>query len=250
MSTKYLLFSLQLGCHVATLFWLLSIPSLSSIAIVLLMFFLSGCLGMTVTYHRLLTHRSWHAPKWFEYLGTLLATIGCTGSSLAWTAAHRQHHANADKIGDPHSPQTMGYVNAQWTSMFSPIDIMKSPVIKSRFHRAVHKHYFSIIVFYVTSIYLVGGSVLSWFFVPACVLWNMGSAINTICHTPKLGYRNFDVKDASSNNLVLGYLMWGEGWHNNHHAHARNPNFGIKWWEYDIGYQLIKLLEQNAKRRH
>jgi stearoyl-CoA desaturase (delta-9 desaturase) len=234
------LFLIQLIAHIFTIFWIFSIPTLSSILIVLFVYFLTGCLGMSMTYHRLLTHKSWKSPKWFEYLGTVLGTLGCTGSSISWTATHRVHHTKTDKIGDPHSPSILGYVKAQWLSMYSPVDIKRSPVISSKFHQWMHRYYFLVIFLYILLIFLLGGSIISWFFVPACILWNAGSLINTVCHTTALGYRNFSTPDQSSNNPLLGICMWGEGWHNNHHKNQTNPNFSTKWWEIDISYLIIK----------
>ena len=82
---------------------------------------------------------------------------------------------------------------------------------------------------------------------PAMILWNAGSFINTLTHM--FGYRNFKTTDNSTNIPVLGILMWGEGWHNNHHANPNNPSFKHNWWEFDIGGWFIKLLEKEPKRK-
>jgi stearoyl-CoA desaturase (delta-9 desaturase) len=70
----------------------------------------------------------------------------------------------------------------------------------------------------------------------------MGSFVNTINH--KYGYRNIKTSDNSVNNIILGYLSSGEGWHNNHHATPSNPKFGKKWWEFDLGYYIIRAIKQ------
>jgi len=247
--TPRTLFAFQLVAHVATIYWLLQGPSLADLGVVFFIYFLTGCLGMSVCYHRWLTHRSFSAPRIFEYLFTLFATLGLTGSSLSWTAAHRQHHARADKFGDPHSPWIMGFIEAQWGSMFSPIDIKRSPVFRSRFHRFMHRNYLSINIVYGAGLLFFGGwnaMAIGWL-VPACVLWNAGSLINTVCHTPWLGYKVDHPRsnlDLSVNNFVLGILMFGEGWHNNHHLYQRSPNIGRRWYEIDIGYYVIKLIRK------
>ena len=232
--------------HIATIYWLYEYSSWANFGLVFFMYFLTGCLGMTMTYHRLLTHRSWKAPKWFEYLGTFLGTIGLTGSSMSWTAAHRKHHSSADKQGDPHSPVILGYIKAQWWSMFSPINIARSPVLRDRFHVFFHRYYFHINLVYGLILFMLGGiyALLTFWLVPACVLWNAGSIINTVCHTKWLGYRRYNVPDYSTNNIVMGVLMWGEGWHNNHHRFQGRPNIGEAWYEIDIGWYLIKLLRK------
>jgi fatty-acid desaturase len=234
----------QILAHVSTIYYVFTYLTFSTFFIVFGMYFLTGCIGMSVTYHRLLTHRSFQCNKWFEYIGTLCATIGLTGSSLSWTAAHRKHHSRADKEGDPHSPIILGYFKAQWLSMFSNINVAKSPVIGDKFHRFLHRHYLNINIAYGLSLYLIGGlwATLTFWLVPACILWNAGSLINTVCHTPWLGYRNYKVQDNSINNPILGILMWGEGWHNNHHRFQNKPNIGEHWWEIDFGYYIIKLI--------
>jgi fatty-acid desaturase len=82
---------------------------------------------------------------------------------------------------------------------------------------------------------------ISAYLFPAAILWNMGSFINTFTHM--FGYRNYNSNDYSTNITWLGYLMFGEGWHNNHHAKPNNWNFKLKWWEFDLGAWFIKKLE-------
>ena len=205
----------------------------------------TGCLGMSMTYHRLLSHRSWQPPFWFEAVGTWLGTIGLTGSSLAWSSIHRQHHIYADRKGDPHSPHVWPTLAAHYLSMFPTPrlryakDLMRNPI-----HRFAHRRYWLINGMYATLVSIALGPfglVYAYLF-PAALLWNAGSAINTINHL--YGYRNHDTKDQSKNNFALGYLAWGEGWHNNHHASPSRAAFGEKWWEFDLGGCAIKLLNR------
>jgi fatty-acid desaturase len=239
------LFALQLIAHVLAIIWLFSDPSLTDFLLVFLVYFFTGGVGMSVTYHRLLTHKSFKTSKFFEYFGTLCATLGLTGSSITWTATHRMHHASADKEGDPHSPVVHGYTWAQFLSMFSPIIIRRSPVLLDKGHQLFHKYYLHINLLWALFLFAVGGTwaLMTLYIVPAVVLWNAGSLINTVCHTSFLGYRRYNVPDRSTNNPVLGLLMWGEGWHNNHHRFQSRPNIGERWWEIDIGYQIIKLIK-------
>jgi len=237
---------LQSISHIAFVYWVFNNPSFEQIIIVFLMYFIMGCLGMSITYHRLLTHKSFQTSKFWEYLGTLCATIGMTGSSLSWTAAHRQHHVYADKSKDPHSPFCLGYIKAQWLSMFSHIDIKRSPLIKSNFHKFIHRNYIYINLIYGLMLYLMGGIdyILIFWLVPACILWNAGSLINTVCHTRYLGYRRYKTNDNSINNPLLGIFMWGEGWHNNHHRFQSRANIGETFFEIDIGYYIICLIRK------
>lgn len=207
-------------------------------------YFLTGCLGMTMTYHRLLSHRAWKAPRWFEYVGTLLGAYGLTGSPIAWVAIHREHHRFTDREGDPHSPKMEPWWKAQWFSMFAPVGIRYvADLLKSPFQRTVHDFYFV-----GHAAILTVGMALSplWtaalYLAPAAILWNAGSAIVTLNHMH--GYRSRETKDNSRNNLLTGYVVWGEGWHNHHHADPRNPRFGQRWWEIDVGWLLIRMLSR------
>jgi len=89
-------------------------------------------------------------------------------------------------------------------------------------------------------------AVMYAYLVPSLLVWHGGSLINSLNHSP-MGYRNYDTKDLSVNNFVSGILVSGEGWHNNHHAQPGNPQFGHKWWEFDLGWQIIKLIRLDKK---
>lgn len=245
--TALKLFIIQLIYHMLAIWWVfMEGLAIYDVGLIFLVYFFTGCIGMTVTYHRLLTHKSFKSSKIFEIFGTLCGTVGMTGSSLSWTAAHRHHHVRADKQGDPHSPQVLGYIRAQYLSMFSAIELKRSPVIRSKIHRFIHRYYIPINLTWVTLLFMIWGiwGVMTLCIIPAVVLWNAGSLINTICHTRWLGYRQYNVPDNSVNNHVLGLFMWGEGWHNNHHRFQSRANIGERWWEIDIGYWIILLVRR------
>jgi stearoyl-CoA desaturase (delta-9 desaturase) len=210
----------------------------------LTIYFFTGCFGMTMTYHRLLSHKSWRAPRWFEIFGTLCATYGLTGSSIAWVAIHREHHHHTDDKEDPHSPHHKGFINVQWFSMFEkPNPRYSAHLLRDQLHVLIHKWYVLIHICILSLLlYISPGVAISCYLAPAALLWNFGSAINTLTHM--IGYRNYNTKDNSTNIWWLGYLMWGEGWHNNHHNQPNNPSFKKKWWELDVGHALICLIRQ------
>jgi fatty-acid desaturase len=249
--TPISLFIAQLTSHLAAVYWFTAYFNWPDFGLVWFVYFLTGCLGVTCVYHRLLTHRSYQCTSWFEHAGTLFATLGLVGSSLSWTASHRLHHAKADKIGDPHSPKVLGFVRAQWLSMFSPTDIRRSPVLGSRFHLWCHKNYWTINLSYTVFLYFLGGfnCVMIFHLVPAAILWNAGSLVNTVCHTRWLGSRPNKTNDNSVNNFVLGPIVWGEGWHNNHHADQRDWRIGRCWWQIDAGSIIIKMVKNNEKSK-
>jgi stearoyl-CoA desaturase (delta-9 desaturase) len=212
-------------------------------------YFLTGSIGMSGTFHRLLSHKSYQAPKWWEYLGTVLASIGGTGSSIAWCAVHREHHRFTDTDRDPHSPHTKGFLKVQFFSMFHQPNVRYVPdLLRSNFHINMHKFYWLVHVVYAACCYLMDpfAVVYAWL-IPSLFLWHAGSSINTFSHT--LGWQDYETKDTSTNHPVLGLLMWGEGWHNNHHAFPADYRFGKKWWQIDVTRYLIELvrIRQNEK---
>lgn len=237
------LFLFQAVCHLAVILLLVT-GQWYHWAIVFFVYFLTGCLGITVTFHRLLSHKSWISPKWFHVVGTLLGTYGLIGSSIGWIAAHRQHHRYTDTALDAHSPVIDGFVKTQWLSMFKDIRIQYagSALLRSRLHAFLHRHYFKIhATIFIFWLLIDPMLLLSAYLVPAAVLWNAGSLVNTLNHT--MGYRQYETADNSYNFLPTGYLVWGEGWHNNHHNRPQNARFGERLWELDIGYIIILFLQ-------
>ncbi len=208
------------------------------------LYFFFATIGGTVTYHRLLSHRSFECPKWFEYFGTIIGCIGGSGSSLAWVAIHREHHRFTDQEKDPHSPLFKSIFRVQFLSMMEePNPRYVLDLLRSKFHYKMHQYYWMPNLIYIAFLYWLDPfAVIYAYFVPTLFVWHAGSFINSVNHT--LGYKNFETKDNSKNNLVTGYLISGEGWHNNHHAKASDPQFGKKWWEFDLGWQIIKLVRK------
>lgn len=235
------LFLFQLIAHLGLVYQIIFGNNFSWI-LTFIVYFFTGCIGMSITYHRLLSHKSWNAPKWFPYIGTLFGSWGLTGTSISWVAIHREHHRFTDTDKDPHSPQFKNFFKVQFLSMFDKPNIRYVPdLLKSKFHTFLHKHYFKGHLIILVSLGLINFDLLiSLYLAPAAILWNAGSFINTINHL--IGYKNFKTNDKSKNNIMTGFLVWGEGWHNNHHAYPQSFNFGKKWWEFDISSLIIKLL--------
>lgn len=242
MKTPHFLFFSQLCSHLGLLYlifygvwwqWLVCIS----------VYFFTGCLGMSITYHRLLSHRSWRAPLWFKRIGVLLGTLGMTGSALAWVAVHRQHHSSPDASHDPHSPNIFPWWKVQFFSMYYRPNLRYvKDLLKDKFIVFCHRKYFFIHVSYILTLVLISPEALSYcYLAPAAILWHGGSLINTVGH--KWGYRNYPLPDESVNNPILGVFMWGEGWHNNHHAKPYKKSFKTKWWEFDVSAHIISLLE-------
>jgi len=198
----------------------------------LFVYFLNGCLGMTMTYHRLLSHKSWNCPKFLERLFVLFATIGMTGPAISWVAVHRKHHAFTDTEKDPHSPKHKGWFWCHYLSMFAKVEVKYAAhLLRDPFYNWQHKHYFTINAVYAAALLLLLGPfalVYAWL-VPACILWNGGSSIVSISHRD--GHTHSDPP--------LWFFTWGEGYHIKHHEDPNANRFG-KW---DLGGYLISKLE-------
>lgn len=245
MKEKYYLLIFQIIAHLSLIVSIF-IFSFTDWIIVALIYFLTGCLGVSITYHRYLSHKSWNAPKWWIYIGSVFGFWGLVGSPLAWSNNHIAHHKYVDTINDPHSPIIMPWWKVQWLSMITSMDRLRfSNRNVNPFQIFLHKNYFKIHMGIMISMIILFGIHYTFvlYLVPAAVLWNMSSLINTLNHLKRFGYRNFDTKDSSTNNLITGFLAWGEGWHNNHHAYPGKADFGKKWFEFDLSYYIIRLLD-------
>lgn len=245
MNKKLQLFLLQVVCHVA-LIWAIFNFSALEWATSFFIYFLTGCLGVSVTLHRYYSHKGFEFKfKWLERLCAFFAFYGVIGDPIAWVNNHRHHHRMTDTIEDPHSPQVHGFWKVQYGSMFTSYDKLRyvPNMIRDNYLVRLHKYYY---IFHWTFMAVLIG--ISWklaavmYLVPAAILWNAGSFINTLGHM--LGYRNHVTNDSSVNNPILGYLVWGEGWHNNHHNSPASAKFGEKWWEFDISHYVIKAISK------
>ena len=245
INKKLQLFLLQLVCHIALVWAVFSFTAVDWFWSFFVYFF-TGCFGVTVTLHRYYSHKSFKfkndlVRKFFVFC----SVWGVVGDPIAWVNNHRQHHRLTDKPGDPHSPQILGFVQAQWLSMFhGQTNLRMVPdLIRDKFLVYIHQHYFKLHwTLMIVGLLFVPKIALVCYLVPAAILWNFGSLVNTINHM--YGYRTYETTDNSTNNFLMGYLVWGEGWHNNHHGNPASKHFSNKWWEFDIGYQVVKMVEE------
>lgn len=235
------LFIFQIITHLSVI-PMIMYSNLNHYLIAWLVFFFTGSLGMSGTFHRLLSHRSYEAPKWWEYFGTVCATLGGTGSSIGWCAVHREHHRFTDTERDPHSPMHQPWWKIQFFSMFHVPHVRYVPdLLRSQFHVNMHKYYWLVHAFYALACYTIDpfAIVYAWLF-PSFILWHAGSSINTLSHT--VGWQDYKTKDTSTNHWLTGIFVWGEGWHNNHHATPAQMRFGEKWYQIDITHYVLRLL--------
>jgi stearoyl-CoA desaturase (delta-9 desaturase) len=210
-----------IGTIVATIVYGVSTDAL---LLILLGYFLYGCLGIVVTYHRQLTHDSYKTNPLLTKLFSILGCFAGTGSPLAWVAIHINHHLKSDKPDDPHSPLYKGikifsldYVN----EVNNDTKWRMRKLVTNTFQQFLHRYYFAIIALYSTVLFMIGGFWLMVFFhwTPALITGLMSNVVNYVGHKPNWlgGYRSYSLNDQSSNNWLWSIPSWGEAWHNNHH---------------------------------
>ena len=214
--------------------------------VAIFVYFLNGCLGMTMTYHRLLSHKAWSCPKWLERLFTLFAGIGMTGSAISWVSIHRAHHRFSDTEKDPHSPKFLGYKLFGFEHMKSEennkMEIFLVKDLMTKEHLFIHKWYTAIILAFALVFALLNLELFyfAWA-VPAFAIQLSQSNFNYFGHM--MGYRNFETKDDSRNNPWLFPILLGEAWHNNHHAKPSNFSTTEKKTEIDPLTWFIKVVK-------
>ena len=234
-----------------------------------------GGQGITLGYHRLLTHRAFEADRWLRNVLTAVGALTVQKSPLDWCAAHRKHHEFSDKPGDPHSPHVHGdgehrgvwsglwYAHVGWlfTGHIMTPDLKRyvPDLLKDRFAMAVHRTWD---YFWVPLAFLIpAGLGALWYGITAGgwgdgalrgFLWggcgriflthHLTWSVNSICHL--WGGREFASRDASRNNVVCALVTSGEGWHNNHHAFPTSARLGLRWWQFDSGWVLLRFFER------
>ena len=232
--------------------------------------YLIGGLGVSVGYHRLLTHRSFACPRWLEHGLSVLGACSWQGSPMNWVAMHRMHHQHSDEPGDPHSPRhSFFWSHMGWFLIYDPAiynvttyDRYARDLFQDSFYKWLERaRVWRTIQAVQVAAFLLGGALvgvlgtgslsgamqlgLSWLvwgvFVRIVVVWHTTWSVNSVTHL--WGYRNYDTNDDSRNHWLVGYLN-GEGWHNNHHAEPRCASYGQRWWEFDVYYLVIRALER------
>jgi stearoyl-CoA desaturase (delta-9 desaturase) len=208
------------------------------------LYLLTG-LGITVGFHRLLTHRSFEAVPTVNVIFLILGSMAVQGRAIDWAANHLKHHAHSDEDGDPHSPLD-GFFHAHvgWLFRSPPPEReryckrhMADPIISF-----VDRTFLIWVALSLIIPFLLGGWMgLLWGgFVRITVVNHVTWAVNSVCHT--FGDRPFDIKDESRNNWLVGLLAFGEGWHHNHHAFPAMAYHGMSWRQFDLSAIVIRTL--------
>ena len=227
--------------------------------------YLVSALGVTVGFHRLLTHRAFQTRPWVERAFAVLGSLSVQGSVMDWVADHRKHHAHTDEEGDPHSPHVghgsgwrgLWYAHTGWLLHTQgqadwrryARDLYDDPAMRRIGRRFPLLALASLLIPAAAGFVLHGFTVagalrgLVWgglvrIFLVHHVTWS----VNSICHF--FGRRRFAIEDRSTNVAWLSLLSLGESWHHNHHAFPRSAFHGLRWWEVDLSGVIIAGLER------
>ena len=243
--TSIVLVLLHIGA-IAALFMF----SWQRLAVTVLLYYIATGLGISMGYHRLHTHRSYKVPVWMEYFFALCGTLTLEGGPIFWVAVHRVHHQNSDQPGDPHSPRDgafwshIGWIlfgqtnhnNTRMMAKYTP------DLAKHKFYVWLNNWHWVPVTILSFALWAIGG--LPLFLWATCfrIVFGLHAtwAVNSATHM--WGERRFATRDDSRNTWWVALFTFGEGWHNNHHAHPTSARHGLAWYEFDPSWLLIKVL--------
>ncbi len=222
----------------------------SALAVFAVVWVLAQNVGIAMGFHRLLTHRGYTTPKWVEYCIVTCATLALQGGPIYWVGVHRMHHRYTDKPGDPHSPRDgkawshMGWIlNGSLRDENAVLTQYCPDLCRERYYLWLNKYHWLPLTVLGLSLLAIGG--WPWFLwgavLPVVVGCHVTWMVNSVSHL--WGGRRFTTSDDSRNNLLVALLTGGEGWHNNHHANPVSARHGLAWYEVDLNYAGIRLLE-------
>ena len=239
----------------------------SDVAIFAVMYLIAG-LGVTIGFHRLLTHRSFATYKPVAYTLAIAGSMSVQGPVIGWVADHRKHHAHTDEEGDPHSPHVghgdgvVGALKGLWWAHLGWLLDRQGQADPNRYARdlredrgmrRINRAFLWLVAaglvlpfaagFVITGTLAGAATALLWGgFVRIFILHHVTWSVNSVCHF--FGRRRFDTDDESTNVTWVALLSFGEGWHHNHHAFPRSAKHGLRWYEPDVTGLLIRGLER------
>jgi stearoyl-CoA desaturase (Delta-9 desaturase) len=222
-----------------------------ALAVTIFLYWMTICLGISMGYHRLHTHRSYQVPRVLEYFFAVCGALTLEGGPIFWVATHRIHHQKSDQPGDPHSPREgawwshVGWIlfgetnhnNTRVMGKYAP-DLMKHP-----FYVWLNNYHWVPLAVLGAVLLAVGGLPVFLWGICVRVVFGLHSTwlVNSATHL--WGSRRFNTRDDSRNSWWVALLTFGEGWHNNHHAHPTSARHGLAWYEFDISWIQIRILK-------
>lgn len=232
-------------------------------------------LGVTVGFHRLMSHKAFETYRLVRAFWTFLGSMSIEGPPLVWCAVHRRHHGHSDQAGDPHSPHLSGpgwwgaikgfwhsQVGWLFTGYWTRPELGKyvPDLMKDRLLVWVNRFYYLFVLAslaipaalgYGVELWLGDGTRSPWFGAFLGFLWgglvrilwthHVTWSINSVCHL--FGKKHFESDDESTNNFWCALLSMGEGWHNNHHAFPSSARHGLYWYQFDLSWWIIRLMQ-------
>ncbi|HVH85263.1 MAG TPA: fatty acid desaturase [Terriglobales bacterium] len=224
--------------------------SWKALTLALVLWWVAGSLGIGMGYHRLLTHRSYRTPKGLEYVLTICGTLALEGGPIFWVAVHRLHHQNTDQEGDPHSPRDGGlWAHMGWMMTGQAMHSGSAELLpyvpdlrKDKFQVWISRwHWIPITTLGVILLVVGGWQFVMWgIFLRTVIGLHTTWLVNSATHM--WGSQRFPTGDTSKDNLWVAMLTFGEGWHNNHHAHPQSARHGLAWYELDLSWYGISAL--------
>lgn len=221
-----------------------------NVIVAAVLYWMATGLGISLGYHRLHTHRGYKTSKWFEYFLAICGTLTLEGGPIFWVATHRVHHQHSDQALDPHSPRVSAFwAHIGWIlfgeaqhndtarmTRYAP-DLGKDP-----FYRWLTTYHWVPLTVLGFALLAIGGwGLVNWaIFLRVVFGLHATYLINSATHM--WGNRRFATTDDSRNLWWVALFTFGEGWHNNHHAHPVSSRHGLAWYEFDATWVLLKAL--------
>ncbi|MGL5082144.1 MAG: acyl-CoA desaturase [Microcoleaceae cyanobacterium] len=222
--------------------------SWKAVGVAVFLHWVTGGLGITLGWHRLLTHRSFQTPKWLEYFLVFCGVLSSEGGVIDWVGLHRMHHQHSDQELDPHdSRKGFWWSHIGWIFCKSPAQALvpryTQDIIDDPVYQFFSKHVLSFQVALGLLLLLIGGwPFLIWgVFVRLVLVFHCTWFVNSATH--KFGYRTYETTDSSTNCWWVALVTYGEGWHNNHHAFQYSARHGLQWWEVDLTWMTIRFFQ-------
>ena len=225
--------------------------SWKALAVAVFLYWMATGLGISMGYHRLHTHRSYKLPRFLEYFFAICGTLTLEGGPIFWVATHRIHHQFSDKPGDPHSPRDgawwshVGWLlvgeskhsNTKLMAKYAP-DLARDP-----FYVKLNDYHWITVLALAGILFAIGGLPLMLWGTCVRIVFGMHATWLVNSATHMWGSRRFETRDDSRNNWWVALITFGEGWHNNHHAHPTSARHGLAWYEFDPSWIQIKILK-------
>jgi fatty-acid desaturase len=225
--------------------------SWKALAAAVFLYWMATGLGISMGYHRLHTHRSYKVPLLLEYFFAVCGALTLEGGPIFWVATHRIHHQHSDQDGDPHSPRDGAWwAHVGWLLFGESKHSNTRLMSKYAPDLAKHRFYVWLNNYHWLPLLVLSGILFAWGGLPL-LLWGICLRVVVGLHATWLvnsathmwGRRRFATRDDSRNNWWVALLTFGEGWHNNHHAHPTSARHGLAWYEFDPSWILLKVLK-------